>query len=131
MEIREKACGSVTILCPSGRIDAAHSEAFQTRLVAAVGRSAAQVVVDMADISYISSVGLRALMVAAKQTKATGGKLAVAGLQPVVLEIFEISRFNFVVKIFATVREAIAWMSPDAAAAWDAAQTHSSASRSP
>ncbi len=122
MEIREKVCGSVTVLCPSGRIDAAHSEAFQTRLAAAVGRAAAQVVVDMAGVAYISSVGLRALMVAAKQTKASGGKLAVAALQPVVKEIFEISRFNFVVKIFATPREAIVWMSPDDAAAWDAAQ---------
>lgn len=124
MEIREKVCGSVTVLCPSGRIDAAHSEAFQVRLVAAVGRSAAHVVVDMSQVSYISSVGLRALMVAAKQTKATGGKLAVAGLQPIVQEIFEISRFSFVVKIFASVREGIAWMSSDAAAAWDAAQKH-------
>ena len=49
-------------------------------------------------------------------------QLAVAALQPVVKEIFEISRFNFVVKSFATAREAIAWMSPDDAAAWDAAR---------
>ncbi len=121
MEIREKVCGAVTVLCPSGRIDAAHSEAFQTRLAAATGRTGAQVVVDMSGVAYISSVGLRALMVAAKQTKANGGKLAVAALQPVVQEIFEISRFNFVVKSFATPREAIAWMSPESAAAWDAA----------
>ena len=124
MEIREKVCGSVTVLCPSGRIDAAHSDGFQARLVAAVGRAPVQVVVDMTQVSYISSVGLRALMIAAKQTRAAGGKLAVAGLQPVVQEIFEISRFNFVVKIFATVREGLVWMSPDAAAAWDAAATH-------
>ncbi len=122
MEIREKVCGAVTVLCPSGRIDAAHSEAFQTRLAAAVGRAAALVVVDMAGVAYISSVGLRALMMAAKQTKVSGGKLAVAALQPVVKEIFEISRFNFVVKSFATPREAIVWMSPADAAAWDAAQ---------
>ena len=122
MEISDKVCGPVTVLCPSGRIDAAHSEAFQGHLVAAVAKPGAQVVVDMTRVSYISSVGLRALMVAAKQTKAQGGKLAVAGLQPVVQEIFEISRFNFVVKIFATVREGIAWMSDAAAAAWDASQ---------
>jgi anti-anti-sigma factor len=79
-------------------------------------------VVDMAGVAYISSVGLRALMMAAKQTKVSGGKLAVAALQPVVKEIFEISRFNFVVKSFATPREAIVWMSPADAAAWDAAQ---------
>lgn len=121
MDIREKACGAVTVLFPSGRIDAAHSEVFHSRLAAAVARTAAQVVVDMSGVAYISSVGLRALMMAAKQTKASGGKLAVAALQPVVKEIFEISRFNFVVKIFATPREAIAWMSAEAAAAWDAA----------
>ena len=47
--------------------------------------------------------------------------LAVCGLQPVVREIFEISRFNLVLKVFATLREALTAVSPAALAAYEAA----------
>jgi anti-anti-sigma factor len=79
------------------------------------------VVIDLADVEYISSVGLRVLMLASKQAKAQGGALVVADLQPVVREIFEISRFTLVVEVFATLREALAKLSPAALAAFESA----------
>jgi hypothetical protein len=57
---------------------------------------------------YISSAGLRALMMGSKQAKAVNGRLAVAALGPVVKEIFEISRFSLVVQVFDTSTEALA-----------------------
>ncbi len=60
-------------------------------------------------------------MLARKQAKAQGGTLVVAGLGPVVKEIFEISRFTVVFDIFATVRDALVRISPTALAAFDAA----------
>ncbi len=75
---------------------------------------------DFARLDYVSSVGLRALMVAAKKSRASGGKIAVAALTPVVREIFEISRFNFVIPVFADLRAALASMSVDAVAVLDA-----------
>lgn len=47
-------------------------------------------------------------MMAAKQSKATGGRLGVAGLTPMVKEIFSISRFSLVVQVFETTADAIA-----------------------
>ena len=47
---------------------------------------------DFADVEYISSAGLRVLMIAAKQMRARDAKIAVAALQPMVAEIFAISR---------------------------------------
>ncbi len=77
--------------------------------------------VDLSGVEYISSVGLRVLMLASKQAKAQGGALAVCGLQPVVREIFEISRFNLVLPVFPTpaggARRALA----EALAAFEAA----------
>jgi anti-anti-sigma regulatory factor len=60
-------------------------------------------------------------MLASKQAKAQGGSLAVADLQPVVREIFDISRFNLVLQVFPTLREALAKLSPPALTAFDAA----------
>jgi anti-anti-sigma factor len=79
------------------------------------------VVIDLTGVEYISSVGLRVLMVASKEAKAHGRTLVVCGLQPVVREIFEISRFNLVLKVFATLREALTAVSPAALAEFEAA----------
>jgi anti-anti-sigma regulatory factor len=50
-------------------------------------------------------------MMASKQSKATNGRLAAAGLTPMVKEIFAISRFSLVVQVFETTAEAIAALS--------------------
>lgn len=124
MQIVEKTYGPVTVLAPAGRIDLASGEAFQEQVLGAVHRhdpAGALVVLDFSGVEYISSIGLRALMMAAKQTKALQGQLAIAALTPVVHEIFHISRFDLVLKSFASLREAIAALSPEAAAHYDGA----------
>ena len=90
--------------------------------VGRIGRRAGggKVALDFARLDYVSSVGLRALMVAAKKSRASGRKIAVAALTPVVREIFEISRFNFIIPVFADLRAALASMSVDAVAVLDA-----------
>jgi anti-anti-sigma factor len=77
------------------------------------------IVIDLAGVDYISSVGLRVLMVAAKAMRARKASIAVASLQPVVAEIFEISRFHHVVDVRGSVRDAIAAVSPGALVAYD------------
>ena len=71
--------------------------------VAAAGpsRTCRALVLDFAGVEYISSVGLRVLMIAAPSRCAAGSaRIAVAGLQPVVAEIFAISRFDMVLEVF-------------------------------
>jgi anti-anti-sigma regulatory factor len=58
-------------------------------------------------------------MIAARQAAARNGRVVVAAAQPVVAEILQISRFNLVLPVFATTREALASVSPDALAAFD------------
>ena len=112
MALSKTNIGSAILLRPSGRLDHETSAEFEKDLVEAV-RSCLVAVLDMSEVPYVSSVGLRAIMMAAKESKATKGSMAVAGLQPVVEEIFQISRFHFVVSIFPTVRDALTKLSPD------------------
>lgn len=121
MEITESQFGDAVVLTPVGRVDQATAPAFQSALLDVVGkRDNAVVIVDFTDIPYISSVGLRALMIAAKEGKKTDVPIAVSGLSPQVNEVFEISRFNFVVKIFGSVETALTELSESAAAAYAA-----------
>jgi len=107
VEIGERRDGDILILSPAGRIDNDTSADFQTKLLAALTPGAA-VLVDFSRVEYISSAGLRALMMGSKQAKATKGRLAVAALGPVVKEIFEISRFSLVVEVFDTAEHGLA-----------------------
>lgn len=120
MEIGESNLADALIVAPKGRLDQDSAPDVQKRLVDLVeANPGGKVALDFSEVSYISSVGLRALMVAAKTSKANGGAIAVGALTPVVREIFEISRFNYVVPVFDTLREALASLSADAAAAFD------------
>jgi anti-anti-sigma regulatory factor len=60
-------------------------------------------------------------MLAARQAKGQGSTLVVAALQPLVREVFEISRFTLLFTVLPTVRDALAALSPDALVAFDAA----------
>jgi anti-anti-sigma factor len=124
MELAAKRFADTLALFPRGRIDHATADQFKAALaphLAGVAAGRDRAVIDLGAVEYISSVGLRVLMLASKQVKAQGGALAVADLQPVVREIFEISRFNLVLEVFPTLREALAKLSPAALAAFEAA----------
>jgi anti-anti-sigma factor len=108
MQIGEQRRDHVTVLTPAGRIDNDTSLAFQARLLAAIGNEANAVLVDLSGVDYMSSAGLRALMMGARQSKAAKGRLGVAALRPVVKEIFAISRFNHVVPVFDSTDDALA-----------------------
>ena len=122
MEFTSRTLADLVVATPLGRIDHASAEQFKAALAPLLDACAAgrgRIVLDLAGVDYISSVGLRVLMLAAKQVKEQRGEMVIAGMQPVVKEIFEISRFNFLFGSFSTVREAIAKLSPAAQAAFD------------
>jgi len=124
MELQSRRFADTLILAPVGRIDHANAELLREALAPHMLRCAAgqdQLVLDLSGVDYISSAGLRVLMLARKQAKVQGGTLVVAGLQPVVREIFEISRFTVVFEVFPSARDALARISPSAAAAFDGA----------
>ncbi len=124
MDLAPRRFGNTIVLSPAGRLDHATGDDFKDALLAQMGSCIAGqdlLVLDFSKVPYIASVGLRALMMASKQAKAQGGTVVVAALQPVVLEIFEISRFTVVFNTFPSVRDALAAISPSALQAFDTA----------
>ena len=124
MEFSSKRFADVFVAAPVGRVDHSNAESLHSALaplLEQVDGASHALVLDFGRIEYISSVGLRVLMMAAKQARACQARIAVAALQPVVAEIFAISRFNLVLDVFPSVRDALAQVSPAALAAFDAA----------
>ena len=112
-----------TVATLVGRIDhqtAAQLEAALAPALAEAGVRRSAVVLDFSGVDYISSVGLRVLMIAAKQMREHQAQLLVAALQSVVAEIFTISRFNRILTVTATLDDALALCSPAALADYQA-----------
>lgn len=120
MRLDHARFADVVVLSLAGRVDHTTAEALRTDLAPHLARCAAgqdSVVLDFAGVDYISSAGLRVLMLAAKQAKSQQGFLAVAAVQPLVQEILEISKFTLVIRTVPSVREAVGAASPAALAA--------------
>ena len=115
MQLTALAHQSATLLTVFGRIDQGSSADFLSALQQHLPQctaSAPPLILDFSGVDYISSVGLRALMIAARQTKATQGKIAIISMQPLVREVFGIARFDLVIPCFNDLACAIEGLAP-------------------
>ena len=106
---------ALKLLVAAGRIDQNSADGFLAELqrhLADCGPDTLPILLDFSGVDYISSVGLRALMVASRQVKASRGKIAIAALQPLVKEVFGIARFDLVIPCFESVEAACAGLAP-------------------
>jgi anti-anti-sigma factor len=120
MELNTSRCVDVVLLQPTGRIDHNNAEAFAQSLLPHVKECRSggdSLLFDLTRLEYISSAGLRVLMLVSKNVSPHGGKVAIAQPQRVVAEILEISRFKYVFPIHASIAAGLAALSPEAAAA--------------
>ena len=90
-----------------GRMDAVTAPEFEKALGAWIDESEKHFVVDLSSLEYISSAGLRSILIIAKKLKALNGKILLAAMEESVNEVFEISGFNSIIPIHDTVQAAI------------------------
>jgi len=124
MELSTRRFADVIVAEAAGRIDYTNADNFKSALWQAIEQNRGErgpVVIDFSRVDYISSVGLRVLMLAAKEMNGGQRKITIAAPSPVVQEIIAISRFHLILAVFASVREALEKLSPAALAAHDAA----------
>ena len=94
----------------SGPIDHENADEFQARLLPAVGQAAAinaRLILNLHDVDYMSSVGLRVLMKAVNEARNKSVRFVVAELNATMREIFEISRFDKLLEVFDSVDDAL------------------------
>ena len=99
MEITVELRVDTKILRPIGRLDFESSKVFQSRVLDELAGSAGIFIVDATELSYVSSAGLRAFLVAAREAGRAGGSFAICSLQPLVAEVFELSGFKQIIPV--------------------------------
>ena len=108
MDIKEETRGKVKIVGLQGKLDANSSPAVEKCLQALMDRGEERLVLDLSELTYISSLGLRVFIAVAKNIQKVNGKLALAGLNDHIYEVFKIARFTNIFSIYPTCDEAVA-----------------------
>jgi anti-anti-sigma factor len=106
MEIDLSFDGGIPVLTLAGRFDGAGAALFDQR-TAAVDSEAVQWVIDMSGVGYLSSLGIRSLVVLEKRLKARGGGLVLAGITPLVEKVIEVSGLESILSITGTRSRAV------------------------
>ena len=110
MDLITERKGGAVIHRIAGRLDTATSAAAERSILGAMAPGQSRVLLDMREVAYVSSAGLRVVLLAAKQAKAAAGGVALFGLQPAVRDVFDISGFSRILAIAPGEAEAAAML---------------------
>lgn len=99
MEITANLENGVSLVRLAGRFDAQTAATVDEGLQKAIADGGGKVLLDLTKVEYISSAGLRVLLSTAKRLTASSGKLVLCGLQPYVLEVFDVAGFTSIFNI--------------------------------
>ncbi len=108
MAIETERDGVTLIATAEERVDGVNAREFQNDLESAVEETDRTVILDLQRLVYISSAGLRVILLTAKALQRQQANFAVCSLSESVREIFEISGFDKIIPVHGNVPDAIA-----------------------
>jgi anti-anti-sigma factor len=106
LTINEENRDTVLVVSVVGRLDGVTSKALDTHMGARIAAGSDRVVLDLSGVDYISSFGLRLVLVAAKKLNSPGRRFVVCGLSDNVRQVFSVSGFLSILTLRETIDEA-------------------------
>lgn len=107
MEILSQTQGDITVLIVQGKLDAVTAPAFEQKIRSLVEGGATRLIVDLGSLEYISSAGLRGLLLLNKLVKTRSGRVGLAAVQGNVRSVFEMSGFSSILEVHPTAAAAL------------------------
>ena len=107
MRLETQTIDGVLVLHPVGRLDSTSSPELERVLTENLEAGTKRLLFDFGDLDYISSAGLRVVLLAGKRLRAVQGKMALVGMRDVVREVFEMSGFLSLFAVAETVEAGI------------------------
>lgn len=99
MEIEEDKRGMVDRFALRGKLDGGTANLLEQKLMAAIEAGSRLLLLNCAELDYVSSAGLRVLLMAAKKLKVGNGRIVLSSLKPHILEVFDIAGFSTIFPI--------------------------------
>ncbi len=108
MDLAVERVDGILVVQATDRIDGTNASAFEQALSGELKAEDRGLVISMHNLVYISSAGLRAILMTAKMLRRSSSKLAICALQNPIREVFEISGFDKIIPIYDDKQEALA-----------------------
>lgn len=99
MNVESRRDGTNLVLMAEGRVDGTNATEFQNAMKSVIDENDRAVILDLQDLTYISSAGLRVVLLIAKDLQRQGAKMAACALTDPVKEVFVISGFDKIIPI--------------------------------
>ena len=110
MQINTTIQDGVSVTRISGRMDATTVAEFNEECQNLLKSGSGRIIIDLAGLEYISSAGLRGILTMGKACKAAETALAFCSMQNMVADMFKLSGFTSILKVYPTLDEALAGM---------------------
>ena len=98
MNISETRSGDVIQIKIDGRVDTTTSPQLQNAILQAFPKGS-KLVLDFSEVEYVSSAGLRALLIGQKTANSKGGSMTLVNVADAVLQVFKMSGFSGILHI--------------------------------
>jgi len=108
LTIRTEQHDKAVILCLAGRVDGTNATVLDEAVKDKIDSGHPALLFDFDDLEYISSAGLRVLLLAARRMQANKGKTLFCSLSEQIAEVFKVSGFDHILPVFRTRDEALA-----------------------
>lgn len=108
MEISEEHIGGTCVVTAKGRLDGGASAGFAEQIGGLITAQNPKLLIDFSGVDFVTSAGLRAVLLLVKKVKAAGGTFALCGVQDSVREVLDITGFTGMFSIHPARAEAIA-----------------------
>lgn len=99
LDMQAESEGDVLVLLPSGKIDGATAKAYEEDLIARIDNGQVKILMSCESVEYISSAGLRVLLMASRRAGDAAGKLVLCAVREPVLDVFKYSGFAEIIPI--------------------------------
>jgi anti-anti-sigma factor len=101
----DKDSGRREVYTMSARLDAVSAPGVEGDLLTLVEKGTELLICDFSGTSYVSSAGLRVMLLLTKKQRAAGRRFVLAGLQPEVADVFRMAGFEAIMEICASLQE--------------------------
>jgi anti-sigma B factor antagonist len=108
MEISTRHEAGIPVLVLSGRLNQATADSLHSAAMEVVEQTGKGLIIDLGQVDFIASVGIRALIRPSQSLAMKGGKLAIANLSPPMSEFFSTTGLDQMFSVYETVAEAAA-----------------------
>jgi anti-anti-sigma factor len=108
MEISEEHIGGTCVVTAKGRLDGGASAAFAERIGGLITAQNPKLLIDFSGVDFVTSAGLRAVLLVVKKVKTAGGTFALCSVQDSVREVLDITGFTGMFSIHPARADAIA-----------------------